>query len=63
MGGTAGLFLGASLLSFVEIFYYFFVRLSTDVLRRRKRNGRGRERVKSRPTRDGFKTYNYPYLD
>lgn len=26
MGGTAGLFVGASLLSFVEIFYYFIVR-------------------------------------
>lgn len=26
MGGTAGLFVGASLLSFVEVFYYFFVR-------------------------------------
>lgn len=26
MGGTTGLFVGASLLSFVEIFYYFIVR-------------------------------------
>lgn len=26
IGGTAGLFVGASLLSFVEIFYYFIVR-------------------------------------
>lgn len=26
IGGTAGLFVGASLLSFVEIFYYFVVR-------------------------------------
>lgn len=26
MGGTTGLFVGASLLSFVEIFYYFVVR-------------------------------------
>lgn len=26
MGGTTGLFVGASLLSFVEILYYFIVR-------------------------------------
>lgn len=26
MGGTTGLFVGASLLSFIEIFYYFAVR-------------------------------------
>lgn len=28
MGGSAGLFIGASLLSFAEIFYYFLIRFS-----------------------------------
>lgn len=30
MGGATGLFLGASILSFVEIIYYFFVRPLSD---------------------------------
>lgn len=39
MGGATGLFIGASLLSFVEIFYYFTVRpYGSMVLRKRKLN-------------------------
>lgn len=36
MGGTAGLFVGASLLSFVEIFYYFIVRPCSRIRNKRK---------------------------
>ncbi|KAK9746739.1 Amiloride-sensitive sodium channel [Popillia japonica] len=39
MGGTAGLFIGASILSFVEILYYFFIRPFNDYLIRRKQDG------------------------
>lgn len=31
MGGTAGLFMGASLLSFVEVLYYFFPKALWDI--------------------------------
>jgi amiloride-sensitive sodium channel len=34
MGGAAGLFVGASLLSFVEIIYYFTIRLFVTVKRK-----------------------------
>lgn len=47
MGGTAGLFVGASVLSFVEIFYYFIIRpcyMSKD--------------VKSKKEQDLFNYYN-----
>lgn len=37
MGGATGLFIGASLLSFVEIFYYFTVRpYGSMILRKQK---------------------------
>lgn len=39
MGGAAGLFIGASLLSFVEIIYYFTIRpYGTVYMQNRKRN-------------------------
>jgi amiloride-sensitive sodium channel len=39
MGGAAGLFVGASLLSFIEIIYYFTIRLFVTVKRKyRQRN-------------------------
>ncbi|CAG9815204.1 unnamed protein product [Phaedon cochleariae] len=41
MGGATSLFLGASLLSFVEIFYYFIVRPLTDCKRRRRQKNKG----------------------
>jgi len=34
MGGAAGLFVGASLLSFIEIAYYFTIRLFVTVKRK-----------------------------
>jgi hypothetical protein len=34
MGGAAGLFVGASLLSFIEIVYYFTIRLFVTVKRK-----------------------------
>ncbi|XP_018563917.1 sodium channel protein Nach-like [Anoplophora glabripennis] len=44
MGGATALFLGASILSFVEIIYYFPVRLLTDISRKR---GKDRKKTKS----------------
>lgn len=41
MGGTTALFLGASILSFVEIFYYFFIRATYNFIvdtRNKRRN-------------------------
>jgi amiloride-sensitive sodium channel len=39
MGGAAGLFVGASLLSFIEIIYYFTIRLFVTIRRKyRQRN-------------------------
>jgi acid-sensing ion channel, other len=37
-GGLLGLFMGISLLSFVEIFYYFTIRLLVNLFRHRKDN-------------------------
>lgn len=37
MGGTTGLLIGASLLSFVEIFYYFSIRPYGSMMMNRKR--------------------------
>lgn len=37
MGGATGLFIGASLLSFVEIFYYFTVRPYNSMLLRKRK--------------------------
>ncbi|KAI4454863.1 amiloride-sensitive sodium channel-related [Holotrichia oblita] len=39
MGGTAGLFIGASILSFVEILYYFIIRPINDYFIGRQQNG------------------------
>lgn len=37
MGGSTALFLGASILSFVELFYYFFVRpVSNSITNKQK---------------------------
>lgn len=36
LGGTAGLFIGASILSFVEIIFYFIIRPLDDYLIQRK---------------------------
>ncbi|XP_026327649.1 sodium channel protein Nach-like [Hyposmocoma kahamanoa] len=39
VGGTAGLFVGASLLSFVELLFYFTIRYGSNILLERKRLG------------------------
>lgn len=46
MGGTTALFLGASILSFVEIFYYFFVRAAYNFVKSRKKNVRKYKNLK-----------------
>ncbi|KAJ8731379.1 hypothetical protein PYW07_004543 [Mythimna separata] len=38
VGGTTGLFVGASLLSFVELFFFFTVRFISNILMERKKN-------------------------
>ena len=38
MGGTAGLFVGASLLSFVELIYFFTVRIYYSYRKKREKN-------------------------
>lgn len=37
VGGTTGLFVGASLLSFVELFFFFTVRFISNILMERKK--------------------------
>lgn len=42
VGGTTGLFVGASILSFVEFIFYFTIRFANNILMgRRKRNPKG----------------------
>jgi amiloride-sensitive sodium channel len=38
MGGAAGLFVGASLLSFIELIYYFTIRLFVTVKRKHRQS-------------------------
>lgn len=68
MGSAAGLFVGASLLSFVEIFYFFiFRKYSETELRetpiKRKKNANPtivdvkKDRRKLRPTYGALRTY------
>lgn len=51
IGGAVGFFLGCSFLSFIQIFYYFFVRLLVD---RWKLNREKRKTMKDKRMNENF---------